>query len=103
MASKQIDIIVPSSPADCAVLFAAIKEISNSMTRVESEKDFQKDAIDTLHEKFEGIDKKYLRQMANDFHKDTFEQRSEEQSAYSDLYEAVVKPVSPGYAPVVSP
>lgn len=84
------DIVVPSSPADQEAIFAVIKEISNSMTRAESEKDYQKEAINELSEKY-AIDKKYFRRMAADYHKDQFDQKTAEADSYEQLYESIIK------------
>lgn len=84
------DIIVPSSPVDQDAIFSVIKEISNSMTRAEGEKDYQKEAINELSEKY-NIDKKYFRRMASDYHKDQFDQKAAEADSYEQLYETIVK------------
>lgn len=47
-------------------------EMSASMTRKSAEGDFQKEAINLLMEKFEGLDKKILRKMAKVFHASNF-------------------------------
>jgi len=93
--AEQVEIIIPSSPADRKALFAGIKEIDNSMTRVQGEKDFQREAIEKLAEKFD-IDKKYVRRMANDYHKDTFDKKVSEQEQYQGLYEAVMHAAAAG-------
>lgn len=84
------DIIIPSSPADLEAIKKVIEEISNSMTRAEAEKDYQKEAISELAEKY-GIEKKYIRRMANDYHKDSFDEKVSEMSDYEQLYESVME------------
>ena len=86
---KTVDIVVPSSPADREAIFAVIKEMSNSLTRQESEVEYRKDAIKELSDKYE-IDKKYFRNLLVDYHKDRFEEKSDEQAQYESLYEAIV-------------
>lgn len=86
---KTVEIVVPSSPADREAIFAVIKEMSNSLTRQESETEYRKDAIKDLSEKYE-IDKKYIRQLLVDFHKDRFEEKSDERVQYEGLYEAII-------------
>lgn len=86
---KTVDIVIPSSPADREAIFAVIKELSNSLTRQESEVDYRKEALKELSEKYE-IDKKYLRQLLVDFHKDRFEEKSDERVQYEGLYEAII-------------
>ncbi len=86
---KTVEIVVPSSPADREAIFAVIKELSNSLTRQEGEADYRKEALKELSEKYE-IDKKYLRQLLVDFHKDRFEEKSDERVQYEGLYEAII-------------
>ncbi len=46
------DIVVPSNPADLKKLKDGIEEITNSMTRVDGEKEYQKEAIEELSEQY---------------------------------------------------
>lgn len=93
------EIIIPSSPADIAEIFKVIKEISNSKTRAAAESEYQKSAMKDLAEKF-GIDVKHIRNMANDYFKDQFEERADEFDSYAALYEKIItegaKLVKPG-------
>lgn len=84
------DIIIPSSPADLKKLKDGIDEITNSMTRVDGEKEYQKEAIEELSEQT-GIDKKYIRRLATEAHKDIFEKKSDEQDQFEQLYESVME------------
>ena len=83
------DIIIPSSPADIAEIFKVIKQISDSKTRAKAEADYQKEAIKDLAEKF-GIEAKHIRNMANDYFKDQFDEKATEFDQYTALYERVV-------------
>lgn len=89
MANDIVDIVIPSSPADRKAIADGIKEISNSMTRIEGERTYIKESFDALADKY-GVDKKYLRRMARDFHKDQFETVTEEDAQYSDLFEVIM-------------
>lgn len=89
MSVESTEIIVPSSPADIADIFKVIKEVSDSKTRVKGETDFQKETLAALAKKH-NIDVKYLKQMANDYHKDNFDKKSNEFDNYQHLYETVV-------------
>lgn len=84
------EIIIPSSPADLKKLKDGIDEITNSMTRVDGEKEYQKEAIEELSEQT-GIDKKYIRRMATDAHKDQFKKKVDEMDEYAQLYESVME------------
>ena len=96
-----VEIVIPSSPVDRKAIADGIKEISNSMTRIEGERTYIKESIEALSEKF-GVDKKYLRRMARDFHKDQFEVVTEEDAQYSDLFEAILI-ISNDVKPAVEP
>ncbi len=84
------NIIVPSNPADLKKLKEGIRELTNSMTRVDGEKEYQKEAIEELAEQFV-IEKKHIRRMAVDSHKDQFEKKAEEFDDYTQLYESVME------------
>lgn len=72
------------------------KEMSDSMLRVEAEKDFQKDAINNLHEKTK-IEKGVLKFCARTFHKQDFEEKqeriTEEQQFYENIFGSVDRDV----------
>jgi len=82
------DVIVPSSPEDLKRIKDAMQEISNSFTRIESEKDFQKDALAALEEAV-GIPKKYLRKMSRIYHKQNMNQLKSEMETIDFLLEKV--------------
>ena len=96
-----VEIVIPSSPVDRKAIADGIKEISNSMTRIEGERTYIKESFEALSDKF-GVDKKYLRRMARDFHKDQFEVVTEEDAQYSDLFEAILI-ISNDVKPAVEP
>lgn len=62
------NIIIPSSEEDRKRIRGAMEEISNSYTRVEAERDFIKDAINSLADEVD-IPKNILRKMARIYHK----------------------------------
>lgn len=68
MSNTTTNIILPSTDEDKKRIRGAMEEISNSYTRVEAERDFVKDAINSLSEDV-GIPKNILRKMARIFHK----------------------------------
>jgi MoaA/NifB/PqqE/SkfB family radical SAM enzyme len=79
-----------SNPKDKEKLEAGIKELSNSMTRVDAEKDFQKDAIGNLADEL-GIKKQYIAKIAQVYHKQTFVKMQAEHEEIEELYESVFK------------
>lgn len=78
-----------SSPADRKKVLDCIKEIDASMTRAESEKDFQKEAIERLCEEVQ-IDKKYVKAMAKIFHKQNFTAVQQDNEELVTLYSEVI-------------
>lgn len=84
-----------SSPADRQKLLNAIKELSNSMTRVEAERDFQKDAIADAADNL-GLEKKYVRKLASVYHKQNMNEILQEQEEIEALYELITSTNSQG-------
>ena len=81
---------IPTSPDDRKALADGIKEICKSMTRAEGDREYQRESIKALAEKF-NVEGKYIRRMATDYYKDTFDEKSDEHDEYVTLYEAVIR------------
>jgi hypothetical protein len=77
-----------SNPADRKAVYDAIREISNSMTRMEAERDLISETLKSVKDKFE-LPPKYIRTLAKIYHKQNFNQIKEEQSEVETLYEIV--------------
>ena len=84
-----MSIIIPSSPEDHKRIQGCMVEISNSLTRMDGERDFIKEAINALAEDVD-IDKKTLRKMANIYHKQNLSEVVGEAEDLQALYEAVM-------------
>ena len=69
---------------------AAIREMSDSMLRIDAEKELMKDIVDVTAEKYE-IDKKQFRKIANIFHKRNLEESRTETNEVFELYEELFK------------
>ena len=82
------NVIIPSSPEDRKKIRGALEEISNSLTRIEAERDLIKDILQDVEDKFE-LPKKYTRKVAKIFHKQNFKEVQEEQSELEPIYETV--------------
>ena len=80
--------IVPSNPNDRKVIFDAMKEISNSMTRIEAERDLIRQTINDVCDT-QKLSKKTFRRMAKVYHKQNFKQEIAEQEEFEALYETV--------------
>jgi hypothetical protein len=74
-----------TSPADRKVLLDAVQELSNSMTRVDGERDFQKEAIGDVAKKL-NLEKKYVRKLARIYHKNNLNEVKQENEDVETLY-----------------
>jgi len=66
----------------------AVQEISNSMTRMDAEKDLMKDIIQETFDAL-GINKKHIRKVANIYHKQNVSEVRTESDEIIELYEEV--------------
>ena len=82
------NLIIPSSPTDRQAIRSAKKEISNSMVRTEGERDYIKETIDDLSDKFD-LPKKYLKKVASAYHKQNIAETTEVADDVETLYEAL--------------
>lgn len=85
-----MSVIVPSSPEDKKKIRQALQEISDSLTRMEAERDLIKDILQTIEDNYK-IKKKYTRRLAKVFHKQNFNQVQQDQQDLETLYETVAK------------
>jgi len=81
---------IPSSPADRKRIQDALKEMSDSMTRIEAERDLIKEIINNVHEEFE-LNKKTFRKMAKVYHKQNFSKEVAEHEEFEVLYENITQ------------
>lgn len=87
--TKQV--IIPTSPADQKTILEAVKEADNCLIRIAAEKDQVKAIVDDLAEKFEGLNKKYIRKLISTYHKQNFDKVTAELEDFTELYETIVK------------
>ena len=72
----------------------AIMELNDSMTRVASERDLQKEIISNLNDEL-GVDKKLIRRMAKVYFKANFGEEVEENKAFEESYDLIIKNTVP--------
>ncbi len=77
------------SETDRKTLRKAIMEINDSMTRVDSERDLQKEIIAEIHDKL-AVDKKLLRRMAKAYYKSSFNNEVEENNSFEEFYDTII-------------
>ena len=84
-------IVIPSSPADLKKIRDALKEASNSLTRIESEQEFLKELKDELHDSV-GLPKPVIGQLIKRFHAQDAKKVQEEQDEFFTLYDKIMTP-----------
>lgn len=82
-------IVIPTNPEDLKKIKAALVEISDAMTMIESQRAYIKDSVDMVVEKFD-LPGKFVRKMAVAFHAQTFQSQIAEMEDFEALYETVV-------------
>jgi len=70
-------------------ILGVLTEISNSMLRIKSEREYIKEAIDAAAEKYD-MNKRILRKMAKVYHNNSFTDEVTEMEEFQALYESVV-------------
>ncbi len=70
-------------------LRGVLQEISNSMTRMDAEKESIKEAIAAASEKYQ-LNKKYLRKMAKVYHQNNFTDEVSDMEEFQKLYETII-------------
>jgi hypothetical protein len=73
-----------------AEILSCLNEISNSLTRIEAERDLIKEILERMQEEFE-IPKKLSRKLAKTYHKKNYEQEVADQEDFNNVYESVAK------------
>jgi len=79
---------IPSSPADRKAILDCMKEISASMSRAEGEREFMRESIKEICEKYE-LSKKTFRRMAKVYHKQNFSLELEEHEEFETMYQTI--------------
>jgi hypothetical protein len=83
-----------SSVEDRKKVFGAIREISNSMTRIEAERDLIKDIVKDVSDNYQ-ISRKTVNKMAKVYHKQNLSQAVAEHEEFVEMYEEVTSANTP--------
>lgn len=86
---EQMAIVVPSSPEDRRIIRDVLSDISDNMTKMESFRESNNEAIKELAEKYD-LPAKFIRKMARAYHKQSFEKDKQEMEDFEILYESIV-------------
>jgi hypothetical protein len=89
MAVKQLTINQLSEP-DREKLFKIIRECSDSMTRMDAEKDYVREAIADTSKAMQ-LPKKLVAKLVKVYHKQNFDEEVAVQEQFENLYETIVK------------
>lgn len=80
-----------TNPADRKKIKDALQEISDSMTRMEAERDLIKEIKTDLHDQFKTqLTKKQISKMARVYHKQNFSEEQRDADEFETLYAEVV-------------
>lgn len=75
---------------DKAKVLGCLQEISNSLTRIEAERDLIKEILQKMQDEHE-IPKKLSRKLAKVYHKRSYEEEVAQQEDFVQIYETVAK------------
>jgi hypothetical protein len=77
------------SPEDMKKLMGALKDMSNSMLRVEAERQLQKDVRNDICEELD-LNKKVFTRLARTYHKQNYTEEVEINEEFEKIYEGVI-------------
>jgi len=77
------------SPEDMKKLMGALKDMSNSMLRVEVERHLQKDVRNDICEELD-LNKKVFTRLARTYHKQNYTEEVEINDEFEKIYEGVI-------------
>jgi hypothetical protein len=77
-----------SSPEDRKKIFAAIREVSNSMVRIEAERDLIKDIVKDVADNYL-LSRKTVNKMSKVYHKQNLSQTVAEHEEFVETYEEI--------------
>lgn len=79
-----------SNPVDRKKILDAMREISNSLTRIAAERDLMKDIVKEVSDTFQ-IPRKTVNKIAKTYHKQNMTQEVQEHEEFVELYDSVTK------------
>ena len=82
--------VIPSNPADRQELKTMLSEMTNSMRRIDDEREQISDIAKAIEEKFD-IKKKIARKLATTMYKHNYADLQAENAHFEELYETLVE------------
>lgn len=89
MAVQQFSVNQISNPADRKKLLDCLKECSNSLTRIEGERDYIKESTSDIAKQLQ-LPKRLVNKMVKVYHKQNYSEEVAIQEQFEQLYETVV-------------
>lgn len=86
---------LPSDPEKRKAIKKVLQELSDSMTRIDGERDFIKETINAICEDME-LSKKTFRRLARTYHKQNFSKEVAEHEEFETMYEQITGETSLG-------
>ena len=86
---------LPQDPAARKAIKTCLEEISSSMTRIEGERDFIKEAINDICEEYQ-LSKNTFRRLAKTYHKQNFSIEVAEHEEFEMMYEQLTNQTTLG-------
>jgi|TARA_R110000868_G_scaffold309440_1_gene570757 hypothetical protein len=90
MSVTQVGANVLSNPADRDKLLNVVRECSGSMTRMDGEKDFVREAIKNISKELD-LPKRLVQRMVKVYHKQNYDEEVAVHEQFETLYQSVVK------------
>jgi len=90
MSVQQLSVNTLSNPMDREKLLGVLRECSNSMARMEGEKDYIKESVTNISKELE-LPKKLVAKMVKVYHKQNYDEEVAVHEQFETLYETVVK------------
>lgn len=84
------EVVIPSNEADREKIMKSIEAISDSLTRIEGEKNWIKEEIAAVSEST-NVPKKFLNKLARTYHKQNFDNVMKEVEDFEALYDVIIK------------
>lgn len=85
--------VMPSNPEDIDKIKKAIKESSDSLTRIDAEKDFIKDVSDALKVDY-SMPRQLFNKLVRVYHNQNYSEESAKSEEFELLYETMFPPTS---------
>lgn len=83
------NIVLPTNPADIAKIKNAVKEASDSLLRIDAEKDHIKSIIEVVVDDY-GLPKSFVNRMVKTYHKSSYDKDTQDNDDFRALYETVI-------------